>query len=632
MDAGEGQAASTLTARGGDRDRAGAVRLLAVGADVGRYRIVGQLGEGGMGVVYEAEDRELGRHVALKVLRQEVRGRSPEAEARRARLVREARAMARLAHENVVPVFDAGTVGDEVFVSMELVPGESLDRWAAGRTWRELVDVVIGAGRGLAAAHQAGLVHRDVKPSNLLVGADGRARVVDFGLARTAEESEVGEASGTPAYMAPEQLAGQAADELSDQYSLALSLHHLVDGLQPPPRLRRVLRRAMSADPAARYPSVASLVDELAAIRRADRRRRATALVAAALVATGAGAYGLARATADDEGPAPCGIERERLAGVWDEPAQAAIGARFAAVDPALGAEAARTAATQLDRWTGRWLGERQRACRAAREVGAEVQVKRAACLDRALDEARALSRLLRQAGSPEVARGAARAALDLPAPEGCADLLALEAALPLPSSADARERIAALRMRVADAAALRRTGQYADGMAQAGPLVADARALGYPPVLAEALHVAAELEDFAGQPARAEELFRAAALEAARAGDDVRTATATAALVYVVGISEGRADSALEIAALAAVPVARSRSRAAEGLLHNNLGAVYWQRGELAAAARELEQAVRLREAALGDEHPLVASSLSNLGAVRRLEGRYDEAEALQR
>ena len=150
MDAGERRAAaSTLTAVDRDRDRDGALRVLAVGAEVGRYRIVGQLGEGGMGVVYEAEDRELGRHVALKVLRHEARGGSPEAEARRARLVREARAMAQLAHENVVPVFDAGTLGDEVFVSMELVPGENLDRWAAAarRTWRELVDVGIGETR-----------------------------------------------------------------------------------------------------------------------------------------------------------------------------------------------------------------------------------------------------------------------------------------------------------------------------------------------------------------------------------------------------------------------------------------------------------------------------------------------------
>src|SRR5688500_12462104 len=158
MDAGEGRtAASTVTAADRDRDRDGARRVLAVGAEVGRYRFGGHLGEGGIGVVYDAEARELGRHVALKVLRQEVRGRSPEAEARRARLVREARAMARLAHENVVPVFDAGTLGDEVFVSMELVPGENLDRWAGAerRTWRELVDVGIGAGRGLAAAHRA---------------------------------------------------------------------------------------------------------------------------------------------------------------------------------------------------------------------------------------------------------------------------------------------------------------------------------------------------------------------------------------------------------------------------------------------------------------------------------------------
>lgn len=168
---------------GGDASRTGA--LLAAGKSLGRYVIQGLLGSGGMGVVYRAHDPELGRMIALKVVRP-VEATEGQTQAR-GRLVREAQTMAKLAHPNVIVVHDAGTVGDDVFVAMELVDGEDLGAWerAAKRTWREVVDVYLQAARGLAAAHRAGLVHRDFKPANALVGRDGRLRVLDFGLARS---------------------------------------------------------------------------------------------------------------------------------------------------------------------------------------------------------------------------------------------------------------------------------------------------------------------------------------------------------------------------------------------------------------------------------------------------------------
>src|SRR5262249_38146209 len=155
---------------------------LATGTKLGRYVVLERLGAGGMGVVYSAYDPELDRSVAVKLLR-------PDASVRadgRTRLLREAQAMAELAHPNGVPVHDVGAFGDQVFVAMELVRGRTLRDWlaAARRRWREVLDVMVQAGRGLAAAHAAGLVHRDFKPENVLIGADGRARVVDFGLAR----------------------------------------------------------------------------------------------------------------------------------------------------------------------------------------------------------------------------------------------------------------------------------------------------------------------------------------------------------------------------------------------------------------------------------------------------------------
>src|SRR5688572_20133598 len=161
---------------------------LGAGVHVGRYRIVDTLGSGGMGVVYRAYDPQLSRQVALKLLHQ-FRLRLPDAAELQGRLLREAQALAKLSHPNVVAAYDVGTLEGAVFIAMELIEGVSLREWMREpRSRAELVRVLVGAGRGLAAAHAAGVVHRDFKPANVMVSPDGRPRVVDFGLARAAGE------------------------------------------------------------------------------------------------------------------------------------------------------------------------------------------------------------------------------------------------------------------------------------------------------------------------------------------------------------------------------------------------------------------------------------------------------------
>ena len=214
---------------------------------IGRFDVEGKLGEGGMGAVYRAHDPELERHVAIKLL---TKGAGEGSEGR-ARLQREARALAKLSHPNVVHVYEVDKEGDQVFIAMEYIRGTTLRHWAAdGRSWREIVDMFVGAGRGLQAAHAAGIIHRDFKPENVLVAHDGRPRVLDFGLARpdspvggTGELSEAdtvemdtpaaplelsltrtGALLGTPAYMAPEQFKGETVDARSDQYSFCAAL------------------------------------------------------------------------------------------------------------------------------------------------------------------------------------------------------------------------------------------------------------------------------------------------------------------------------------------------------------------------------------------------------------------------
>jgi len=298
---------------------------LAVGAKVGRYVIAETLGVGGMGVVYAARDPELHRDIAVKVLRPDLWKADPDATKR---IVREAQAMARISHPNVVAIYDVGTIDGQVFIAMERIAGASLRKWlsAAPRSTGEILDVFIAAGRGLIAAHDAGMVHRDFKPDNVLVGTDGRARVTDFGLAFDQGTEDAHEASGetttrpivgTPAYMAPEQHAGANLDARTDQFSFALTLYEALYGrrpfagkardeladavingrIEPPPQgsrvpasLRAIVVRALSVKPGDRFPTLGDMLTALG--RDRGRRPRQLARGAIAVFAVVAVAFG----------------------------------------------------------------------------------------------------------------------------------------------------------------------------------------------------------------------------------------------------------------------------------------------------------------------------------------------------
>ena len=268
---------------------------------IGRYQIEKLVGGGGMGMVYAARDHELNRVVAVKLLR--IAGAANTES--RARLLREAQTMAKLSHPNLVPIFELGSDQGDDYLAMELIDGPSLDQWLrdSKRDWREIVKVFIDAGRGLEAAHHAGIVHRDFKPANVLIGPDGRARVTDFGLSRpdvskatpgtdSMELTREGSLMGTPAYMSPEQLDGQVADVRSDQFSFCVALAEALTGHRPfpgrslealrasmrrekPPqlelksrRVKQVLLKGMSIVPGQRFPSMAALLAQLDAALR----------------------------------------------------------------------------------------------------------------------------------------------------------------------------------------------------------------------------------------------------------------------------------------------------------------------------------------------------------------------------
>lgn len=274
-------------------------------AQIGRFVVDGKLGQGGMGVVYRGYDGTLDRQVALKL----VSGRGGRDA--QIRLQREAQALARVAHPNVVPVYEVGSHGDGIFIAMELVRGATLSAWlrASPRTWREILRVVIDAGRGLAAAHRAGILHRDVKPDNVLVGDDGRARVVDFGLARGAGDllsdadaapldvalTRHGAVVGTHGFMSPEHFGGTLTP-LADQWSFAVTAYHalwgrlpyaaddlltmrdLVSTTDPPPppasdvpaSVAGIVLRALSPMPEHRFATLDEMLDDLEVVLAAN--------------------------------------------------------------------------------------------------------------------------------------------------------------------------------------------------------------------------------------------------------------------------------------------------------------------------------------------------------------------------
>jgi hypothetical protein len=276
------------------------------GTRVGRYVVLDCVGIGGMGVVFRAYDPALDRKIALKLMRSE--SDSPDGQGR---VQREAMALARVSHPNVVTIHDVGEVGAQTYIAMELIEGGSLRDWAAERprTAREILAVFRQAGEGLAAAHAAGLVHRDFKPDNVMVHSDGRVCVTDFGLARMRVAASPGEEAGsqtersreagTPAYMSPEQRAGGIADQHSDQFSFCLSMQEALlgyrtsrdepargrlrgkDGRRAPRWLRNLILRGLSTRPEDRFPSMRALLDTVA---RAQRWRRWSPLVAGAVL------------------------------------------------------------------------------------------------------------------------------------------------------------------------------------------------------------------------------------------------------------------------------------------------------------------------------------------------------------
>jgi tetratricopeptide (TPR) repeat protein len=619
----------------GEPTNGGATRALhARATSVDRYILLGPLGAGGMGVVYAAYDAELDRRIALKLLRPDREGTARVAETQ-ARLLREAQALARLQHPNVVAVYDAGTFGDEVFVAMELVDGVTLARWLRDerRSWRDIVGVFAQAGAGLAAAHAAGLVHRDFKPDNVLVGKDGRARVVDFGLARPplpladaaaaepapqpeppeAALTRTGAVMGTPAYMSPEQRRGAAADARTDQFSFCVALHEALHGARPggaerplpsherriPAHVRRALRRGLSDSPGARYPSMAALLADLT--RSPWRKRVLTVAAVAAAAAFVAGGLGyrahVVRERRQCEGAAG------QLAGVWDEPRRQRAQAAFVATGAPHAAEQWRRVAVGLDRHAASWVASWTDSCEATRDgrQPAHVGVMRAACFDWRREEMRVLGSLLERPDAAMVER-ASLVTRRLGAISECNSTKVLSRRPRPPRDPVLRARVDAVRTQLMEALLLYYAGKPREALAATRLAEANARATGDRATEAEALHALGQMLIYAEDRVASETVTWQAVAAAEASGHDEVKAEALVSLAWLLGTGAGRNPLRLAEAerygSLAGAAISRlgGEMPRLEAALVHNLGVIAGARGRYAEAQRLMERALQIR------------------------------------
>ena len=620
-----------------------------------RYEWAEPVGEGAMGVVYAAYDRFLDRKVAIKVIRGDA---APREAARRRRLLAESRALARVTHPNVVTVHDVGIYDDELFIAMEFVDGASLRQWLAARqrSWTEILDVFDAALAGLAAVHDAGLVHRDFKPDNVLVGDDGDVKVTDFGLVRgsvgpgsTATLSvhsgsqsltADGELVGTPAYLAPELFDGGAATEKSDQFAACVALYEALYDRRPfnaptiealaqrvgagdideppaakvPRRVARVLRRGLAVDPGGRYASIATLAQTLRDARRTRRPRRNLVLGAGLVVVLGASATWV-----QANQPDPCPPH----AGALQSHHRAKVEQAMTAAGP-IGRDASTVLLAEIDEWSRRWAAAGDEACAAVhveRRHDDAWLTRAEACLETQRVELAALV----TAADRVDARRAWRTvdlARRLPSPEICnqADLA--------PARAQSDAALDELRATVRAAVY---TGDLETARGKIDPLAAMAEDAVDPKLRARALAGAGAAAMEAGRPDDAAMLLGRATEAAIAADAPATTARALLHRVQLEGVWRGHAQQARAFAELARAHVAVLDDPRLEAQLEFTLGNIARSRDDYPLAKEHCDRAVALLDPGTTPLRTFAAAKMCvadmevQLGDLDRAHGIYE-------
>ncbi|MEM9454353.1 MAG: tetratricopeptide repeat protein [Myxococcota bacterium] len=621
-----------------------------------RYVVIDEIGRGGMGRVVRAYDSKLQREVALKEVRRDMLDEDAAV-----RLVGEARAMAKLSHPNVVAVHDVEMRerGDVVLV-MELVVGSTLRAWlrSGHRPWREVITRFVLAGRGLSAAHEVGLLHRDFKPSNVLLGPDGVVKVTDFGLAKVTGDpvssasggsldtngdprmTATGVVLGTPRYMAPEQHRGEVLTAAVDQYSFCVALWEALCGRPPfldleheaqklagpppwppgetPSVIAQAIVRGLQPDPAARWPSMHALLDALAHDPAVRRRRWLWGVFGLGLAALGSRFWSTTE---------HCTGGSLRLGEAWSETRRAEVEASFAGVEVSYAGQAWNQAAGQLDQYADEWKAMYRGTCEATAiraEQSVEVMDLRMACLDRARVQLDATTRVLAEADTQVVQR-AHELVADLHRLSRCADVTALwaDGEPPAPDQAPAVEEV---RTVIAQAAVERGAGHYAAARSRIDDVRQRALELAYGPVHAEVLLESAAILTAQGDYDGAEIDLRQALEIASIHRQWHAMVTAASELMTLVGTRKEQVEDGLRYRELAWGLAVGDPWREAE--VHHALGGVAGIEGKYDEAESEYRAALEQFEALLGPDDLVVATARYDLANAIRTQGRHAEAE----
>jgi tetratricopeptide (TPR) repeat protein len=591
---------------------------------IGRFEVLRSIARWATGEIYLARDPDLGREVAIKV----ARGHARDDAAAQARLRQEALALARLAHPHVVTVHEVGEHAGTTYLAMEHVDGATLEGWlATPRAPAEVVAVMAGVGRGLSAAHAAGVVHGDVTPRNVLVSVDGVAKIGDFGLSRLGGEGRdpavtpveregTAEASradlvGPPGYLAPERLRGEPATEASDQFAFCVVLHEALFGRRPfvgataaelaasiergpalpatpplPRGLRRALRRGLAPDPARRFPSMRALVDAITRQRPVARWLVAAAMAAVIVAAALSQRAGGARRDA-------CAIDPEALQVFAAEHRRAVAAALSAA--PERGTAIATTVDRMLADYGRRWQASDLASCQRARAGGQPPRLRdyQRACLERRLRRVADLGATL-ATGAGALDR-AARAVDQLPDPETCLRVTAAAPGREPPPLTSALGMAMVDRM-ITRTLSLEATGQAAAAAPSIDAVVAAARSAGDPPLLARALLAQGWVYAGTERYREVEPLLDEAARHSAAGHDDELTAEIWTLRAYFVGYSLGRVEEARRWTGVAEAAVLRAGDPPAlRVMLHSLAGRLWTRAGEHARAEAALRAALAI-------------------------------------
>jgi tetratricopeptide (TPR) repeat protein/predicted Ser/Thr protein kinase len=669
----------------GSRERA----KLVPGTLIGRYVIVERIGSGGMGIVYSAFDPELDRKLALKLLRP-TRARD-KGKKGRARLQREAQALAQIQHPNVVAVHDVGTYEDQVFIAMEFVEGPTLREWIddKARTSSEVLDVLLPAGEGLVAAHAKGMVHRDFKPDNVILGDDRRVRVMDFGLARSASEgtsgapeggspgadaqlsssfsvelTDAGALLGTPAYMSPEQHRGETADERSDQFSFCVVLYEALFGKKPfagktiaalslsitegrltePPAsskvpgwIRKAVLRGLSREPGDRWPNMSALLAELRRDPRRARRRWALLFGTALAVA---GAFGGAELREQRQAEA-CRSEGAQINEVWNDEARERLRRRILGTERSYAARTFEYVALAYDEYAAQWSTAAEQTCLSAQASGvarADDSVARerraVACLDERREAASMLLSSLEdpQPGDADLGiEKAASAAADLPLISQCTDEAWLMRGVLDPED-DSGGTARQARKLLVEAETLHRLARYEASVARARESVEIADQTVGPTLRGRArLQLGRSLLE-TGPFDEAESTLESCYMIATRGADDQTAALCASLNGYLVGYQLKRAEAGHLWTRLAEVSLDRAGhgETLARANWHSNSAAVDMADGAAKQAIDHYQQSSDIRCGRLGDDHPQCSRLKINLAMAHLRNGERARAREL--